>query len=154
MQETKRRKQSINAGFTLIELMVVLAILAMLVAVIAPNVVGRSDDAKQSKAKTDVAMIESMLDLFYLDMGRYPGTEEGLRVLYSPPDDGAEKWKGPYPKKPIPKDPWGNLYIYESPGSHTAMTYEVSSLGKDGQEGGESYDADIVSWVEEGDEVY
>jgi general secretion pathway protein G len=154
MKSKRRDKRSVEAGFTLIELMVVLAILAMLVVAIVPNVMGRSDDAKQSKAKTDVAMTESMLDLFYLDMGRYPTTEEGLRVLFSAPDEGAEKWKGPYPKKPIPKDPWGNPYVYESPGSHSPMPYEVSSLGKDGQEGGEKFDADVVSWITEDDENY
>lgn len=150
--KTARRRR--NRGFTLIELMVVLIILALLATVIVPNVVGKSDEAKLTKAKTDIAMIESLLDQFYLDMDRYPATEEGLRVLYSPTDDDAETWKGPYSKKPIPPDPWGNPYVYECPGTHSAQPYEVASFGKDGAEGGEDYDMDIVSWVSLEDETY
>ncbi len=144
-----KKKSKRNQGFTLIELMVVMAILALLAAVIAPNVVGKSDEAKQTKAITDIAVIEALLDQFYLDMGRYPSTEEGVRVLYFPPEEAAEdEWGGPYSKKPIPNDPWKNPYIYESPGSHSGQPYEVCSYGKDKQEGGEGYDEDIVSWVE------
>lgn len=133
-------------GFTLIELMVVLAILALLAAAILPNVVGKSDAAKQSKAKTDIAMIESLLDQFYLDMGRYPSTEEGLNALFTAPDSDTTKWKGPYSKKKIPADPWGKPYEYDCPGTHSSAPYEVCSYGRDGQEGGEGPDADIVSW--------
>ena len=136
-------------GFTMIELMVVLVILVLLVTMIVPNIVGKSDDAKQTKAKTDIAMIEALLDQFYLDMSRYPTQEEGLGVLYHKPDDGAETWKGPYSKKPIPDDPWNNPYLYQIPGTHSGQPYEISSFGRDGQEGGESFDADIVSWVDE-----
>ena len=151
MASAKNRKER---GFTLIELMVVLVILALLATFIVPNVVGKSDDAKQTKAKTDIAMIESLLDQFYLDMSRYPATEEGLRVLYFPPDEDVEKWKGPYSKKPIPADPWDNLYFYENPGTHSAMPYEVVSFGSDGEEGGDGYAADLVSWVEIEDDSY
>jgi general secretion pathway protein G len=136
-------------GFTLIELMVVLGILALLAAAILPNVVGKSDAAKQAKAKTDIAVIESLLDHFYLDMGRYPATEEGLRALYTAPDSDTEKWKGPYSKKKIVPDPWGNPYQYVAPGTHGSQPYEVWSLGRDGREGGSGVDADIVSWEEE-----
>ena len=144
----KTRKSRNDGGFTLIELMVVLVILALLATVIGTNVVGRSDEAKQAKAKADVAMIEGLLDQFYLDMGRYPTTEEGLRVLYWPPEDDEEKWGGPYSKKPIPPDPWDNPYFYECPGTHSPMPYEVASYGKDGVEGGEDYAMDITSWAE------
>ena len=143
-----------NRGFTLIELLVVLVILALLATAIAPRVVGRSDDAKVTKAQTDIAMVGSLLDQYYLDMGRYPSTEEGLRVLYYEPDEEAEQWKGPYSKKPIPKDPWGNPYVYECPGTRTAQPYEVMSYGKDGEEGGEEYNADILSWEDEEDEGF
>jgi general secretion pathway protein G len=142
-----RNDKKRNRGFTMIELLVVLVILALLATAIAPQVVGKSDQAKHTKAVADIAMIESLLDQFYLDMNRYPTTEEGLRVLYYPPDEDEDKWKGRYSKKPIPDDPWGNPYIYESPGSFTSEPYEVSSLGKDGQEGGEEYDEDIISWA-------
>ncbi len=150
MATTRTRQR----GFTLIELMVVLVILALLVTLVVPNVVGKSDEAKQTKAKTDIAMIEVLLDQFYLDMGRYPTIDEGLRALYRNPDESNEKWKGPYPKKPLPPDPWGNPYVYESPGSRSAQPYELFSLGRDGQEGGEGFDMDIVSWVDIEDEVY
>jgi general secretion pathway protein G len=142
-----RRKQA----FTLIELMVVLVILGILAVTIVPNVVGRSDKAKFTKAQADIAVIEGLLDQFYLDMGRYPTTEEGLRVLFYEPEEEVEKWGGPYSKKPIGNDPWGNAYIYEAPGTRSSLSlaYELMSLGKDGQEGGEGYDADITSWPEE-----
>lgn len=142
---TERR----DRGFTLIELMVVMMLLAILAAAIVPNVVGKSDKAKHTKAKTDIAMIESLLDQYYLDMGRYPTVDEGLRALYFKPEDDDGSWKGPYPKKPIPDDPWGNPYMYESPGTHSNAPYEVASFGKDGEEGGEGdYNEDIVSWVD------
>ena len=137
-----------QGGFTLVELLVVLAILAILAVTIIPNIVGKRETAMRTKAQTDVAMIETLLDQFYLDVGRYPTTEEGLRVLYFPTDEDEEKWNGPYSKKPIPKDPWGNPYIYHCPGTHTNQPYEVMSYGRDGQEGGEGDDADITSWVE------
>jgi general secretion pathway protein G len=145
MRREERRKES---GFTLIELLVVLAILAILAAAILPNVVGKKEGAMRTKAQTDIAMIESLLDQYYLDMDRYPTSEEGLRVLYFKPNEETTKWKGPYSKKPIPNDPWGNPYIYESPGAHSAQPYEVMSYGRDGGEGGEGEDADVVSWVE------
>jgi len=150
----KREERRNESGFTLIELLVVLAILAILAAAILPNVVGKKEGAMRTKAQTDIAMIESLLDQFYLDMDRYPTTEEGLRVLYFKPEEETEKWKGPYPKKPIPKDPWGNPYVYESPGTRSAQAYEVMSYGRDGEEGGEADAADIVSWVDIESEEY
>ena len=110
MAYTHKRRER---GFTLIELMVVLIILALLVTMIVPNVVGKSDEAKVKKAQMDIAMIEALLDQFYLDMDRYPTTEEGLGSLYRSPDEDEDKWKGPYPKKPISADPWGNRYVYQ-----------------------------------------
>lgn len=146
MSRQVRRRQK---AFTLIELMVVIAILAILAVAIVPNIVGKSDIAKQTKAQADIAMIEGLLDQFYLDVDRYPTTEEGLRILYYPPDEDEPKWRGPYSKKPISKDPWGYPYVYESPSMRTPLPYEIMSYGKDGQEGGEKYDADISNWVEE-----
>lgn len=143
-----------NEAFTLIELMVVLVILAVLAVAIVPNVVGKSDKAKRTKAQADIAVIEGLLDQFYLDMGRYPTTDERLRVLYHPPEEDQDEWGGPYSKKPISNDPWGNPYVYECPGTRTSLPYELMSLGKDGKEGGEAYDADVTSWEEgaEGEE--
>ena len=144
-KDPKRNRE----GFTLIELMVVLIILALLATVIVPNLVGRSDEAKQTKARADIATIESLLDQYRLDMGQYPTTDEGLGALYRAPSDGEENWKGPYSKKPIPPDPWGQPYGYESPGTRSSQPYEVWSYGRDKQEGGEGYDTDVISWEED-----
>jgi len=138
----------IRSAFTLIELMVVLMILGILVVAIVPNVVGKTDRAKRTKAQADIAVIEALLDQFYLDMGRYPTTEEGLKALYYAPEQDQDKWHGPYPKKPIPKDPWGHDYVYECPGTHSSLPYEVSSYGRSGREGGEGEDAPVISWGE------
>ena len=147
-----KRFRRVDGAFTMIELMVVLIIVSILAAAILPNVIGKSDKAKRTKAQADIAMIEGFLDEFYLDMDRYPTTDEGLRILYFQPDEDTENWGGPYSKKPIPKDPWKNPYIYECPGTHSSMPYEVYSLGKDGEEGGEDFDADIISWFDEEEE--
>lgn len=136
------------AGFTLIELMIVAVVLAILAAAIIPNVVGRTERARCAMAQSDIATLEMLLDIFYLDMDRYPTTEEGLRALYVAPETDAEKWKGPYPKKPISEDPWGNEYVYRSPGVQSDQPYEIVCYGKDGEEGGEGNDADVRSWVE------
>ena len=147
-----RMRWRARSGFTLIELMVVMVILGILVAAILPNVIGKREKANVTKAKTDIFAIENFLQQFYLDVGRYPTEEEGLRVLYYEPEDDADKWGGPYPLKPIPKDPWGREYVYRCPGVVTNMAYEVLSYGKDGEEGGEDEDADITSWGEFEDE--
>lgn len=135
-------------AFTLVELMVVLLILGILAVAIVPNVVGKSDRAKRTKAEADVAVLEGLLDQFYLDLSRYPTTEEGLRVLYYQPEQDQDKWRGPYSKKPITNDPWGRAYVYECPGSRSSLPYEIMSFGRDGREGGEGDDADIISWTE------
>ncbi len=147
----QQHKSPKKDGFTLIELMVVLMILALLATAVLPNVISSGERAKAKKAITDIAGIEGMLDQFYIDMQRYPSTDEGLRALYYKPEDELDKWKGPYPKKPIPNDPWDQPYYYESPGSRTAQPYEVWSYGSDMEEGGEGTGADIISWVEEDD---
>jgi len=136
------------AGFTLVELMIVAVVLAILAAAIIPRFVGRTEAARQMRALADIAHLETQLELFCLDMGRYPTTEEGLRALYFPPEADDEGWKGPYVLKPTFEDPWGNAYVYSSPGLHTDMPYEILSYGKNGEEGGEGDDADITSWVE------
>ena len=131
-------------GFSLVELLVVLTILALLGAVVGPQVMKYLGSAKGDTAKLQVEDFGAALDLYYLDNGAYPDSQQGLNALVEAPD-GADKWKGPYlKKKMIPKDPWGNDYHYESPGQHGP--YDLYSLGADNSSGGEGEAADIVSW--------
>ena len=130
-------------GFTLIELLVVLVILGLLAALVAPRVLNRLGESKQKIARTQLEMLESALDQFKLDTGRYPTTEEGLEALIK--DPGVKGWNGPYLKKnKIPKDPWGRDFIYKCPGEHGE--YDLYSLGADGKPGGKGENADITSW--------
>ena len=135
-------------GFTLVELMVVAIALGALAAAIVPRFFGREKKARMARAQADIAALETSLEMFRLDTGRWPTTEEGLRVLWLRPDTDGEKWDGPYVKKPRFKDPWQNVYIYRSPGTESGLDYEIVSYGKDGQEGGEGEDADVRSWID------
>ena len=139
-------KHKRNKGFTLIELLVVMIILGLLAALVAPKFFGKIGQSKIKAAKTQIELLGSALDSFYLDVGRYPTTDEGLVSLIRKPDTIKEtKWKGPYlPKNKIPQDPWGSDYIYKSPGEHGK--YDLFSYGADSREGGSGEDADIVSW--------
>lgn len=131
-------------GFTLIELMLVVIIIGVLVSMVVPRLVGRSEEARISAAKADVhANISVALDLYELDNGRYPTTEEGLSGLRTRPAS-ATNWKGPYLKM-RPKDPWGNAYVYRSPGDQNP-DYDLYSFGPDGKEGGGD---DITNWEKE-----
>lgn len=134
-------------GFTLLELLVVLIILGLLAALVGPRLVGRVGKAKVEIAKSQIALLESALDQYRLDMGRYPTTEEGLKALVEPPTDeeGQAKWQGPYLKKrKVPKDPWGRPYHYRCPGEHG--DYDLWTYGADGQPGGQGENADITNW--------
>lgn len=136
------------AAFTLIELMVVIVILGILAAFIVPRISKRPEDAKVTKAKVEIANIGQALELYYLDNGMYPTTEQGLSALIEEPDSGdvPPNWKdgGYLAKKRMPVDPWGNPYIYVSPGIQNE-DFDLYSLGKDGAEGGEGYNADITN---------
>lgn len=140
----KRISARSRRGFTLIELVVVLLILAILAAMIVPRFISRTEDAKVAKAMSDIASLSSALDQFRIDTGRYPSTEEGLTALRSEPGD-ARGWKGPYIAKQVPPDPWGNEYLYEQPGADGEDSFFLISNGADGQPGGEGNDADIGS---------
>ena len=136
-------KQRNQRGFTLIEIMVVMVILGLLVAVVAPNIMGRSDQAKVTIAKTQMSNIANALDLYRLDNSHYPSTQQGLEALVNRPTGSPEprNWNPDGYLKSVPEDPWGRPYEYQSPGSQGA--YDVYSLGSDGQEGGEGDAADI-----------
>lgn len=133
-----------RSGFTLIELLVVLLILGLLAGLVGPRVLKYLGGAKTDTAQLQIAEFGAGLDLFHLEVGRYPTTEEGLPALTVEPT-GADNWNGPYlKKKTIPVDPWGNPYRYNSPGENG--DYDLYSLGRDNADGGDGEDADVVSW--------
>jgi general secretion pathway protein G len=134
-------------GFTLIEIMVVVIIIGLLAALVGPRLFGKVSSAKQKAAKAQIELFGTALDIFRIDVGRYPTKEEGLKALREQPS-GVEEWQGPYLPKEIPLDPWGRPYIYKSPGEHG--DYDLISYGRDGVQGGEGEDEDIVSWKDVG----
>jgi len=135
-------------AFTLIEIMVVVIVLSILAAVIIPNFAGKPEEARVSKAKADISTLSTLLEHYRLDMGRYPSEEEGLEVLrVAPTGNDAQRWKGPYATKDLPKDPWGNPYKYYAPCPNGVDGYGIECLGRDGQPGGEGFDADLNSWT-------
>ncbi|KVD92631.1 type II secretion system protein GspG [Burkholderia stagnalis] len=140
------RRGRAQRGFTLIEIMVVVAILGILAALIVPKIMSRPDEARRIAAKQDIGMIMQSLNLYRLDNGRYPAQEQGLHALVQKPavDPMPNNWKdGGYLER-LPNDPWGNAYQYLSPGTHGAI--DVFSYGADGKAGGDGNDADIGSW--------
>lgn len=132
-----------QVGFTLIEIMVVMVILGLLVAIVAPNIMGRSDQARVTVAKTQLSNIANALDLYRLDNSHYPSTQQGLAALVSKPSGSPEprNWNAEGYMKSVPDDPWGNEYQYISPG--VDGPYDLHSYGADGREGGEGDAADI-----------
>lgn len=129
-------------GFTLIELLLVLLILTALAAIVVPRFARRSEDARITAARADIANLEVALDAFEIDIGRYPSTEEGLAALVKAPAD-TTAWRGPYLKRDIPNDPWGTPYVYECPGRHNTEDYDLYSFGPNKQDGGGD---DIDNW--------
>ncbi len=132
-----------NRAFTLIELMVVILILAILAALVVPNVLGKTGAAKVAKAKADLAVLRDSIDNFRLDCDRYPTTQEGFDALRNAPS-GINGWRGPYLSKDLGKDPWGHDYIYQTPGPSGKDGYIVESYGQDGAPGGEGDNEDIT----------
>ena len=133
----------IEQGFTLLEIMVVVVIIWLLAAIVAPNIIGRIDDAAITVAKTDIRLIETQLNLFRLDNFRYPSTTEGLQALVQSPGEAtAPNWRQHLERIPI--DPWDQPYRYEYPGQHGE--FDVFTYGADRQEGGEGINADIGNW--------
>ncbi len=144
-----------EAGFTFIELMVVVAILAVLIAIVAPRIMGRTDEAKRTASMVQLRNIEQALQLYKLDTGDYPSTEQGLQALVRKPTDGNAplNWRasGYLPK--VPSDSWGRPFVYLSPGGQYGedqlRDYDIVSYGSDGEPGGEGKNADVQSWVVE-----
>ena len=137
-----------NNAFTLIEIMLVVIIIGILAAMIVPNIAGRGEQARKSTAKADIeANLAAALDLYELDNGKYPTTEQGLNALLTKPSTNPEtpSWNGPYlKKKKIPLDPWGRAYVYTCPGNHNKDEYDLLSYGPDGVEGKD----DITNWTD------
>ncbi|MBW1678785.1 MAG: type II secretion system major pseudopilin GspG [Deltaproteobacteria bacterium] len=138
MKKTIKRK-----GFTLIELLMVMVIIGLLAAFVAPKFIGRVGKAKLQATQAQIELFGAALDVYRLDVGRYPTTDQGLKALRVQPEEGGN-WDGPYLKKKTPLDPWKREYLYKSPGDHGE--YDIISYGADGTEGGDNEDQDIVSW--------
>lgn len=136
-----------RAGFTLIEVLVVIVVISVLAALVAPNVFRHVGTAKDAAAKSQIEMMGAALDAYRLDNGRYPESEQGLEALWEEPagDPRPANWRGPYLRKKVPLDPWGHPYLYLSPGLVNMKGYDLASLGADGAPGGEGDDADIVN---------
>ena len=139
----KKRRTNID-GFTLIELLIVMVIIGLLAAFIVPKLIGKVETSKQTAAKAQIELFSTALDMHKLDTGKYPSQETGLNALISQSGE-VKNWHGPYlSKSVIPKDPWGEEYVYKSPGEHG--DYDLLSYGADGTSGGADEGADIVSW--------
>lgn len=138
-----QRRDLAQGGFTLTELLVVLVIIGLLAALVGPVLYQRINPAKESVARAQIENFMSALDSYFLDIGKFPTQQQGLAALRTR-QEGEAKWNGPYLKKDIPPDPWGNPFVYRSPGRNGG--YELISYGADGKEGGEGDNADINSW--------
>ncbi len=147
-REIKRKQFIFESGFTLLEIIVVVFILSLLVAIVAPKIMGKTDDAKITEAKVQIRNFETALKMFKIDNGFYPSTEQGLDALIKKPVTGqipsAYRDGGYLEQHKIPLDPWGNPYVYLSPGAHG--DFDIISFGADGKEGGEGKDADIANY--------
>ncbi len=141
----KRRKKK-EMGFSLIELLIVMVIMGLLAALVGPRMFGKVGKSKQNAARSQMALFETALDTYRLDVGKYPSTEQGLRALRTKPG-GEEKWDGPYLPKAVPKDPWGHPYVYRRADNGEV---EMISLGANSTEGGDGEDKDISN--RDGDE--
>jgi general secretion pathway protein G len=135
--------EHVRAGFTLLELLVVIVIIGLLAGYVGPKYFAQLGKSETTVARAQIDAFEKALDAYRLDIGRYPSTEEGLGALLAPPPQALDKWKGPYLKRAMPRDPWGHPYQYHAAG--TNGDYGIVSLGRDGQPGGSGDDADLAS---------
>jgi general secretion pathway protein G len=141
------RRRPPRSGFTLIEILVVIVVIAILATLVAPNIFQHVGAAKDATAKSQIEMLSAALDAYRLDNGHYPSTEQGLNALWEKPTiDPPPNWRGPYLRKPVPPDPWQRPYVYLFPGQQNPNGYDLLTYGLDGKPGGEGEDADITSW--------
>ena len=132
-----------QAGFTLVELIVVVIIIGLLAGLVVPQFIKQEEKATAKAAKAQIELFGTALDTFRLDVGRYPNSQEGMAALMQKPA-GVDRWDGPYLRKDLPPDPWGKPYVYKSPGDHGV--YDIISYGADGVPGGDGNNRDITSW--------
>ncbi|MBU6485353.1 MAG: type II secretion system major pseudopilin GspG [Betaproteobacteria bacterium] len=138
------RRSLRERGMTLIEILVVLTLIGVVLGLVGSNYLGKSEQVKAKATKIEIEQIGQALDLFKLEIGRYPTSQEGLQALVTAPA-GVSNWAGPYWKKnTVPRDPWGHDFVYQSPGTHG--DYDLMSYGADGKEGGDGVNKDITSW--------
>ena len=136
-----------RGGFTLIEVLVVIVVIAILATLVAPSIFRNVGDARSATARTQIETFGTALDAYRLDNGSYPTTAQGLAALWQRPSiDPPANWKQPYLRKAVPRDPWGREYLYVSPGRVNPQGYDLQSLGADGKPGGDDENADIQSW--------
>ena len=134
-------------GFTLIEVLVVIVVIAILATLVAPNIFRHVGTAKETAARAQMEMLGAALDSYRLDSGSYPATTQGLDALWKAPGGAAvPSWRGPYLRKAVPLDPWGHPYVYTAPGTVNPSGYDLLTYGRDGQAGGSGEDADIKAW--------
>ncbi len=140
----QRKRRSLEAGVTLIEMLVVVTIIALFAALVVPNMLKRADTARQTAAKAQISSFMTALGAYKLDTSTYPSSDMGLAALRQKPSN-LNQWNGPYLPQDVPNDPWGRPYIYKYPGEHGDEP-DITSYGADGQPGGEGINADVVNW--------
>lgn len=143
MNPIMRKQRTKNRGFTLLELLVVMVIIGLLAGFVAPRYFSQIGKSQIKTAQSQIQSLSKALDMYHLDTGKYPGSDQGLLALIQKPENET-KWNGPYLQKAVPVDPWGHPYVYKSPGEHGE--FDLVSYGKDGQPGGNDEAADIVNW--------
>jgi len=143
--EKRQKDRRQEAGFTLVEVLVVITIIALMMGLVGPRVLNYLSESKSKAAKIQIESLSAALDLFFIDAGRYPSSSEGLTALTLRPGS-AIGWNGPYLRgNTVPNDPWGRPYVYRSPGEHGP--FDIISYGADGQEGGTGAGLDVTSWT-------
>ncbi len=147
MRSPAPRRSVRRRAFTLIEVLVVIAVIAILATLVAPNVFQHVGTARATTARSQMEMLGTALDAYRLDTGRYPSSAQGLDALVTlPATDAPSTWRGPYLRRAVPRDPWGNPYVYVFPGLANPSGFDLLSYGADGRPGGQGDDADLLGW--------